>query len=247
MGNLYNLVNEIGKEAARRHQKNRTAAVYVPQMVRRIEKWKEGEREALQTIPRLAAKEIGGGKTILTLSSSALVKETILRLKPKKVRALVLESRPLREGEKMAHALASAGVPTILAVDSAFGGFSEEMDVVLIGADRISNNLINKVGSRLLLEWASSKKLPVICAVQTSKIISFSWCVLPLPSAPAKEVSKLKHPKLEVRNFYFEEIPLELVKTFVTEKGKFYGKTVGRLSAAVRTSHWFGSLLKKLS
>lgn len=202
--------------------------------------------QAVQTIPKLAAQAIGPGKIILTLTSSELVKRTFLALKQKKVKAIVLESRPLQEGERMALDLARHGIPTTLIIDAAFPTLENEVDALLIGADRIGKTLVNKVGTRLLLEWAKSRKKPVFIVCQTSKFVPSSWCLQPLPKAPSGEVSRQRHPKLDVRNFYFEEVPLSLPFFFITEKGRLNPKKASNQAASVPTSRWFASLLKRL-
>lgn len=246
MGNIHSLINVIGLEMDCPEKKGLDKSEYVEAVYSQIERWKEDEFEALQVIPKLAAKAIGRSKSILAVSSSELVKQTFLVLKREGVRAVVLESRPLREGEKTALSLAKAGIPTTLIVDVAFPSLEKEVDAVLIGADRISNTLVNKVGSRLLLEWATETKKPVFVVCQTSKFVPPAWCVLPLPSAPSDEVSRLKHPKLEVRNFYFEECPLDLAGAVITEEGVLDPEAIRKKIAALETSNWFRFLLQKL-
>ncbi len=245
MGNIYHLLNGVGTAVDRSIGKRSGKADFVREIARQIKRWQQTELTVIQSIPKIAARAIGWGKTILTLSSSELVRQTFFALKQKKVKAIVLESRPLCEGEKTAYSLAQAGIPTTLIIDLAFPSFADEADVVLVGADRIGNTLVNKVGTRILLEWADSKKKPVFVVCQTSKFVPPSWCALPLPTAPSGEVSRLKHGKLEVRNFYFEEAPLDLVYFIITEQGVHNRKVSTKKMASVETSEWLRQLLKK--
>ena len=247
MGNIYSLINAVGTGIDRAAKETRYKSDFTREIVQVIKRWQREELKACQTIPKFAAKTIGPAKTILTVSSSELVCQTILRLKSRRVKAIVLESRPLREGELTAYSLARLGIPTTLITDLAFHSFEKDVDAVLVGADRIGKTLVNKAGSRALLEWAKSRKKPVFIVCQTSKFVPYSWCLLPLPAAPSHEVSLLKHPKLRVSNFYFEEVPLGLVNAVVTEKGRFSGKNLERRVVSAKTSSWFGSLLKKVA
>lgn len=240
------MLNGIGKAVDQAVKTRPGQFDFAREIAGQINRWHEEEVNAVEIIPKRAAGTIGPGKTVLTLSSSELVKQTFFALKNRGVKAIVLESRPLREGERTALDLAKAGIPTTLVIDGAFPSLEKEVDAILIGADRIGKTLVNKVGTRTLLEWAKSRKKPVFVVCQISKFAPPSWRLQPLPKAPSGEVSRRRHPKLDVRNFYFEEVPLSLPFFFVTEKGRLDPKKASARAASVRTSRWFAMLLKRL-
>ncbi len=62
-----------------------------------------------------------------------------------KLRAIVCESRPLNEGLALANALAAAGVECMVITDAQAGLFMKQADLVLVGADSLTQHeVVNK-------------------------------------------------------------------------------------------------------
>ena len=171
-----------------------------------------------------AAKVLLDGQTILTHSFSSTVSKALIHAHEdgKKIMVFCTESRPQREGQKMALALANEGIEVKLIADSAAFSLLRRrlIDQVLCGGDSLfEQGLVNKIGTRGLALGCWYEKIPFYDLCSLTKFLS-----APLkPSLgeiknPA-EISLLHAPNLEVINFYFDLTPLELLTGVVTEKG----------------------------
>jgi len=137
-----------------------------------------------------------------------------------KVEAFVSEARPACEGRRMAERLAKAGIRVNFFVDDARKLFLPKVDLVLLGADRVSEEVfINKIGSASLAIQAASHKVPVLVTAQSHK---FWPSRLPIGSEAehdAKAVWPESPANVFPRNFYFEEIAINLAMGVMTENG----------------------------
>jgi translation initiation factor 2B subunit (eIF-2B alpha/beta/delta family) len=112
------------------------------------------------------------------------------------------------------------GVPVTLVIDSALGLYLIKADLVLVGADSISEkSFINKVGTHALSLLAKEFGIPFYMVSERTKLISKKWRPhLKLQADPREVFSKrLKNVKIE--NAYFEEIPLSYCKKIITPEG----------------------------
>lgn len=74
-------------------------------------------------------------------------------------RVVVCESRPLNEGATLANTLADAGVDVTLITDAQAGMFVGRADIVLVGADSLTQDaVVNKVRQHTLCGWGGSKR-----------------------------------------------------------------------------------------
>ncbi|EXJ84132.1 hypothetical protein A1O3_04799 [Capronia epimyces CBS 606.96] len=191
---------------------------------------------------------------ILTLSSSSTIKAAILHALDANsslmIELRILESRPLCEGASFAKALteevgkletAQAERTTIqdrlqivLATDASVGLLGRDVDLVIIGADRISEagDVSNKTGSLpavLTCKQVTGGSVRVVCISEAEKIappgtaaehpeedndqneVASGWNMQTTPSLWDKMVA--------VRNIYFEWVPAEYVDYYVCEDG----------------------------
>ena len=157
---------------------------------------------------------------ILTLSSSSTVREALLANPHREaVSVVVLESRPMQEGQHLAAALAHADVPVTLAVDAAAAALVPECTMVLLGADSIGDaGVVNKLGSMAAATAAGRAGVPVLVLADETKILPTGFPQHLGDPRPAREVWR---PPAGVRiwNRYFETVPLEAVTWVVTESG----------------------------
>ncbi len=168
-----------------------------------------------------AEKHILKYNTILTLSNS----KTLLKVfkmwfkKNKKLKIIVCESRPKKEGIILAKKLARAGIKTELICDALLSQYIKTSDAVIVGADAVlkNGNVVNKTGSRNAAIICKYYKKPFIVFAGVDKFTdekSFS----PKTENP-EEILKGQIKNLTVNNFYFEEIEKELVtKIFTNHK-----------------------------
>ncbi|KIW33277.1 uncharacterized protein PV07_00137 [Cladophialophora immunda] len=198
-----------------------------------------------------------GRVKILTLSLSSTIKAAVLHAldadESLSMELHILESRPLNEGANFAKVLTeeaqrrrdagTTGSPIddrlriILASDASVGVLSKDIDLVVIGADRISEagDVSNKTGSlaaALVSKAVTSGKAAVVCISESEKIatpgaaedhpeedndtteLTSSWEMLRQQSS-----SPLWDKMVTVRNVYFEWVPAQQIDYYVCEDG----------------------------
>ncbi len=143
----------------------------------------------------------------------------------------VNETRPLLQGARLTEfELRSAGVEAVLQVDSAaaVAMAREEIDLVLVGADRIARNgdTANKIGTYALAVLASHHGIPFYVAAPLSTFDARieTGADIPIEQRAPSEVTAFRtapsaHPEARVFNPAFDVTPHHLVTAFVTERG----------------------------
>jgi methylthioribose-1-phosphate isomerase len=141
------------------------------------------------------------------------------------------ETRPYLQGARLtAWELAQAGVPHTLIPDVAAGHLMSrgEVDVVIVGADRVAANgdTANKVGTYPLAVLAARHGIPFLVCAPTSSIDTATpdGDSIEIEERPADEVLEIRGvriapPGTEVRNPSFDVTPAELISGIVTEEG----------------------------
>ena len=147
------------------------------------------------------------------------------------IQVWVDETRPYLQGARLtAWELAQAGVPHTLIPDVAAGHLMAqgEVDVVIVGADRIAANgdTANKVGTYPLAVLAARHAIPFYVAAPTSSIDlgTPTGADIPIEERAAAEVLlvrgvRLAPPDTTVRNPAFDVTPAELITGIITEEG----------------------------
>ena len=141
------------------------------------------------------------------------------------------ETRPYLQGARLtAWELRQAGVEHTLIPDAAAGSLMAggEVDVILVGADRIAANgdTANKIGTYPLAVLAARHGVPfVICAPLSSvDLETADGAAIPIEERPATEVTEVRGLRIApegtaVRNPAFDVTPAELISAIVTEEG----------------------------
>lgn len=174
-----------------------------------------------ERIPELAASLIEKGFTIFTHSSSSLVEKSILKAGEKfdDLSVICTESRPAYEGVYLAKTLSNKGINTHIVIDSGIYRFLEDADIVMVGADHISENgLENKIGTLGISSYCKNHGIPVYSVCQTSKIIEEDMLAVEMKKDPS-EVWDEKLENVDVLNYYFDTSPLGNFTGIVTERG----------------------------
>jgi len=141
------------------------------------------------------------------------------------------ETRPYLQGARLtAWELDQDGIPVTLIPDSAAGHLmkSGEIDLAIVGADRIARNgdTANKIGTYTVAVLCARHGLPFYVAAPTSTIDL--ECPdgdhIPIEERPAAEVRDVfGHPVaprgVPVRNPSFDVTPSELITAIITERG----------------------------
>jgi methylthioribose-1-phosphate isomerase len=141
------------------------------------------------------------------------------------------ETRPYLQGARLtAWELKQAGVPHTLIPDMAAGALMAkgEVDVILVGADRIAANgdTANKIGTYTLAVLAARHGIPfVVCAPLSSvDLATADGAAIPIEDRAAEEVTTIRGIRIApegtaVRNPAFDVTPTELITWIVTDEG----------------------------
>jgi methylthioribose-1-phosphate isomerase len=155
------------------------------------------------------------------------------------------ETRPYLQGARLtAWELEQAGVPHTLIPDVAAGSLMRagEVDVVLVGADRVAANgdTANKVGTYPLAVLAARHGIPFLVCAPTSSIdlATADGDGIEIEERPADEVLEIRGVPIApagtaVRNPAFDVTPADLISGIVTEEGVIRPPFVDGLASAV--------------
>ena len=151
--------------------------------------------------------------------------------KGKNISVIANETRPYLQGARLtAWELVQEGIPCTLITDSMAGHLMSkgEVDVVVVGADRIAANgdVANKIGTYALAVLAKRHGIPFYVAAPLStfdpKIPDGSH--IPIEERPAAEVTGYRGTRwapegVLVRNPAFDVTPADLITGIICEKG----------------------------
>ena len=177
----------------------------------------------IETISSNGAKVITNFNKILTYSNSTVVKSLFLRAieMNRKFEVFCVKSDPPNEGVSLAEELVDLNIKTSLVADSQAGTIIDDMNLVLLGADRVyETGFVNKAGSLSICLLAAHFNIPVYLAVETSKILKESERLIKKVEKDTREIYS-GEKDIEVFNSYYEKIPLNLVSKVISEEGVF--------------------------
>ncbi len=229
--------------------KSRPTAVNLFWALERMKKAKDLEAEAVaiyeedlaanRAIGRIGAELIRSRARVMTHCNTGALATAgygtalgiIRSSKDKGISVIANETRPYLQGARLtAWELVQEGIPCTLITDSMAGHLMSkgEVDVVVVGADRIAANgdVVNKIGTYALAVLARRHGIPFYVAAPLStfdpKIPDGSH--IPIEERPADEVTGYRGTRwapegVTVRNPAFDVTPAELVTGIVTEKG----------------------------
>jgi translation initiation factor eIF-2B subunit delta len=197
----------------------------------------EGAKNAVTKVAQFGADLISADATVLTHSNSSTILAIIQKAheEGKAFQVIISESRPACEGQERAKELSKMGIRTLYLIDAAIGMGVERADIVLLGADSISETvLVNKIGSKAICLLARESLVPCYAASESSKFTPQKLSPKKEPMRDPKEV--WAHPPAEtsVENYYFDEVPLDLFTGIITEGGVLTPEEMGgRIRARV--------------
>ncbi|MBI2560945.1 MAG: hypothetical protein HYW08_00735 [candidate division NC10 bacterium] len=183
----------------------------------------DGIDRGLGLTVRHGAALVRSRSLVLTYSNSTAVRLALWRAMGagRRFEVVCSESRPMREGVRLARRLAALGIPVHLVVDAALAEWMERADLVLLGADAILSDVaMNKVGTGPLLQAARRLGVPAFVLADRSKwlpdALARFWRVR--EEAP-EEIARPGLPNLRVHHRYFGAAPISLVTGLVWEGG----------------------------
>jgi methylthioribose-1-phosphate isomerase len=140
----------------------------------------------------------------------------------RRLHVYVDETRPLLQGSRLtAWELTHAGVPCTVIPDAAAASLmrAAQVDLVLVGADRIAANgdFANKIGTYALAVLARHHGVPFYCAAPWSTVDSSlaDGDAIPIEQRPPEEVTRTA-PAL---NAAFDVTPARYVTGYLTDRG----------------------------
>jgi methylthioribose-1-phosphate isomerase len=229
--------------------KSRPTAVNLFWALERMRKAKDLEKEARaiyeedlaanREIGRIGAELIGERARVMTHCNTGALATAgygtalgvIRASKNKHISVIANETRPYLQGARLtAWELVQEGIPCTLITDSMAGHLMSkgEVDVVVVGADRIAANgdVVNKVGTYALAVLAQRHGIPFYVAAPLSSFDAKmpDGSRIPIEERPADEVTGYRGVRwapegVGVRNPAFDVTPAELVTGIISEKG----------------------------
>jgi translation initiation factor 2B subunit (eIF-2B alpha/beta/delta family) len=194
----------------------------------RREQMRIGELNTIEKLTEVLQEK----KSILTFSHSSTIIKSLDKLakdgfNDKEI--FVLESRPLKEGERTTLLLTSSGFKKVhLGIDFAIETFAKRAEMVVLGADTIYPNgqVLNKIGSATIAKIFHMRSKEVIIAASPSKIClrtiiskDQEWNKK-IPQRNPKEISNLTAPNLEIWNKYFEIIQPDYISSLIMDSNQ---------------------------
>jgi translation initiation factor 2B subunit (eIF-2B alpha/beta/delta family) len=204
----------------------------------RLTQFAERVRRAPDAIARYAAAHFAEDASdrplhLVSISCSGSVVVALKAIRAARpVRVSCTESRPALEGRRLAAELVAAGIPVTYFSDAAIAhalGNADpavaptlgSADAVLVGADAIAATwFLNKTGTRMLAAAATQQGVPVYVVASRDKFVGQELAArLVIRSGEPAEVWDSAPGGVDVRNPYFELIPLDLVTAVITDVG----------------------------
>jgi translation initiation factor 2B subunit (eIF-2B alpha/beta/delta family) len=193
----------------------------------RLTEFAERVRRAPHAIARYAATHFAEHASdrplhMVSISCSGSVVVALKAIRAKRtVRVSCSESRPALEGRRLASELVAAGIPVTYFSDAAIAGALGDADTVLVGADAIASTwFLNKTGTRMLSAAATQQGVPVYVVASRDKFAGRELAArLAIRSGEPAEVWESAPAGVDVRNPYFEVIPLDLVTAVISDLG----------------------------
>ncbi len=166
----------------------------------------------------------------------------------KRISVIADETRPFLQGARLtAWEMMQEDIPVTLITDGMAGFLMSrgEIDVVIVGADRIAANgdVANKIGTYMVAVLAQRHGLPfyVAAPISTIDLAMASGAGIPIEERDVAEVRGFQErswapPGVAVRNPAFDITPAELVTALITERGVVHAPNRERISALFSSS-----------
>lgn len=207
----------------------------------------EADREQCRLIGEAGRAELAGATAILTHCNTGRLATTgwgtalgVIYAKQaagEPVRVFATETRPLRQGARLtAWELEQAGIDVTQLIDSAAAALlaSGEVDVVVVGADRIARNgdTANKIGTRALAIAAHHEGVPFYVAATLNAVDAglADGSGIPIEFRADAEVAERGGTAW---NPGFDVTPSALITGIITERGVLHPPFTASIAAAL--------------
>ncbi len=170
-----------------------------------------------------ASSLIAEGAIVLTHSRSSSVVAAFKQAHNagRNFEVIATESRPLLEGRSLARELSDENIRVTILADAAAALAVDRADIVVVGADKITADvLINKIGTRLIALAASERNCPVYAIADSSKFINANETSDEADTGrDAAELWPDAPGSIKIWNRYFEPVPLSYFTGIIFEGG----------------------------
>jgi len=157
---------------------------------------------------------------VITFSQSSCVLNMLLQRRNLIKSVLISIAAPSNEGVLAARKILRAGIKVALTTDAALPGMIKSNDLVLVGADCVTEKyFVNKTGTLPLLVMAARMKAKRVVVAESFKTITASDYQFSPRAKSAGEIISRRPRDLTVINEYFEKIPLELITCLISGMG----------------------------
>jgi methylthioribose-1-phosphate isomerase len=138
------------------------------------------------------------------------------------------------EGRSAAAALAECGIPVRLVADAAAPAMLPEVDIIVIGADRLEpGGVVNKIGSFMIALAAREYSVPVYSVCDSTKFVS-AWPSNIAENRSREELWPEAPSGVDVLNRYFEFVAFGLLRGVITEDGTLSAEAAGQRAEGQR-------------
>lgn len=209
-------------------------------------RFEEFSRNAVAKVAEYGADLIHEDSIVLIHSNSSTIFEIIKKASEgdKSFHVVLSESRPIGEGRACATEISKLGIQSTYFVDAAITKGVDRADIVLLGADSLSEvSLVNKIGTKAICLLSREAVVPCYAACESSKF-------MPQKLGPKKEqprnpveVWDEPPPETTVENYYFDDVALELFTGIITEEGVL---TPSEIGGKIRSQKMSTKLLEML-
>jgi translation initiation factor 2B subunit (eIF-2B alpha/beta/delta family) len=207
----------------------------------RLERFAQQAARSPAAVARLAADLIAGdeplrGRRVVTCSFSGAVLACCRALAARApLRVACAEGRPAFEGRRLATLLAADGIAVDFYSDAGIGEALEGSAALVLGADAVAPGwFVNKTGTAALAALAQYRGVPAYLLAGREKFLPDRLAALvSLSGGPPGELWEAPPAGVDVRNCYFERIPLEFVAAVVTDTGVAEAGAVAEICDAV--------------
>ncbi len=204
-----------------------------------VQAFLQEQDDGRETVCRKAAALIPAHASILTHSASSTVFKTIMYAKSagREPRVYNMEGRPLLEGRWQAAELARQGIDVTVSVDSAAYAVLQEVELVLVGVDSLTEmGVVSKVGTAGLAVCAQSLGIPCYLLAHTSKVWPAVLGEQPIHERVPGDVWAEAPAGVRVQNRIYDLTPWTAIAGVVTEQGLLTADEIRTLSRT-RTVH----------
>jgi translation initiation factor 2B subunit (eIF-2B alpha/beta/delta family) len=181
-------------------------------------------RNKVEKIGEIGSRLILSQSKVVTFGYSTNVLNIFTRAQKlkRKFSVYCLEGRPAFNGRQMSEEIARKGIPVHLLTDAGMAWAMSEVNMVLIGADRVfETGITTQTGGLPLAVIAGHFKVPVYVACELEKIMTELDLAVRYYQQNKEAILPKSKKQLSAINFNFETVPLEFLSKFVCEEGVF--------------------------